>query len=151
MDVPVGSEKRNSSYSNTDICAVEASRALRLVDESERTFELAAGVVDAVRANVVLGGSETAAGSANVPDAPLTDGTATDCAVAATGWEREALAAASRGTDAGAVAMGVGPVVAVEHAVKSIVPAMTIAATGARRRAVRGNFKQTSKKIHRCS
>jgi hypothetical protein len=79
IDVPVGFEKPNSSYTSVVICEVEASRMLRPDDASEITFALAGGAeVIAVKESVVLGGSETAAGSANVPDAPPTDGTATD-------------------------------------------------------------------------
>jgi hypothetical protein len=124
-----------------------ASRVLRVSAESEMTFEATGGVdVEAVKANVVFAGSDTAAGNANVPVVPLTDGTATDCAVAATGCDVEALAGASSGTDTGAgeAATGtmVGAIVPLPHAVRIAALASASAAAAVHRPTVRDTFKQ---------
>jgi hypothetical protein len=126
------------------ICDVEASRTLRLDDERP-TIEFVGGAfVDAVKVSVVFAGSDAAAGRANVPLAPPTEGSATDCAAAVTGADVTALAATSCGTVLGATA---GVVVELaSHAARIAALTIVIAATDTHRPTVSSNFKNTSTK-----
>jgi len=149
IGAPLGLKNPNMSYTKMVICDVEASCTLRLVDERP-TIEFTGGAfVDAVNVSVVFAGSDAAAGSANVPLAPPTAGTATDWADAVTGADVAALAATSCGTVLGATTTGEGAVELPLHAARIAALAIVIAATDTHRPTVTNDFKNTSTKSRR--